>query len=358
MNKPAPIIIMAGGTGGHVFPALAIADALSEAGERVIWMGTKKGLEARVVPNAGYIVEYLSVNGLRGKGVLTLLLAPFKLLRALLQAGSILFRHKPKAVLGMGGFVSGPGGIMSWLMHIPLFIHEQNSVVGLTNQCLSKVCTQVFYGFPKPLKSNKQGQYVGNPVRADLLNLASKESTPTFNLLIVGGSLGAVQLNKTVPEALQQLDNPDIKTDINVIHQCGESHLAIAQHAYKNVTIKHKIKPFIKDMKQAYEWADFIICRSGALTIAEISNVGLASILVPYPYAVDDHQTSNAALLKDAKAAYVLDDKNIDARALSRLLETSFLNIDKRRQMSANAKTQAKPNASQDIVSALLEALK
>lgn len=349
-------MIMAGGTGGHVFPALAIADALSQAGERVIWMGTKKGLEARVVPKAGYAVEWLSVNGLRGKGALTLLLAPFRLLQALFQAGSILVKHKPKAVLGMGGFVSGPGGIMSWLMRIPLFVHEQNSVVGLTNQWLSKVCTKIFYGFPNPLKSQRHGDYVGNPVRADLLDLRktspeTKGSETRFNLLIIGGSLGAAQLNKTVPEALKQLN----EKEISVIHQCGERHLEMTQNAYKDVTMKHEIKQFIDDMKQAYEWADFIICRSGALTIAEVSNVGLASILVPYPYAVDDHQTTNAALLKDADAAYIIDDKSIDANELAALLKQGFLDVKKRELMAANAKKQAKPNATTDVVHSMLQ---
>jgi len=353
MTKQAPIMIMAGGTGGHVFPALAIADALREAGEQVIWMGTKKGLEARVVPQAGYAVEWLSVNGLRGKGILTLLLAPLKLLQALIQAGRILAKHKPKAVLGMGGFVSGPGGIMAWLMRVPLFVHEQNSVVGLTNQWLSKVCTQIFYGFPNPLKNKRQGAYVGNPVRAELLTLKPKKASSSFNLLIIGGSLGAAQLNKTVPSALQLLDNKDI----NVIHQCGERHLEMTQHAYQNVSIKHEIKPFIDDMKQAYEWADFIVCRSGALTIAEITNVGLASILVPYPYAVDDHQTSNATLLKEAKAADILADKTMDAEALAELLEKSFLNVAIRDQMAMNAKTQAKPNATHDVVKHILQAV-
>jgi len=353
MNKQAPIMIMAGGTGGHVFPALAIADALRDAGEQVIWMGTKKGLEARVVPQAGYAVEWLSVNGLRGKGVLTLLLAPLKLLQALLQAGTILAKHKPKAVLGMGGFVSGPGGIMAWLMRVPLFVHEQNSVVGLTNQWLSKVCTQVFYGFPNPLKSKRQGEYVGNPVRADLLTLKPKNLSSSFNLLIIGGSLGAAKLNKTVPDALKLLNNKDIQ----VIHQCGERHLEMTQNAYQDVSAKHEIKPFIDDMKQAYEWADFIVCRSGALTIAEITNVGIASILVPYPYAVDDHQSSNAALLKEAHAAQVLADKTMDAKALAELLETSFLNVATREKMAINAKTQAKPNATQDVVKHILQAV-
>jgi len=344
-------MIMAGGTGGHIFPALAIADALSEAGEHVIWMGTKKGLEARVVPEAGYTVEWLSVNGLRGKGVLTLLLAPLKLLQALAQAGSILAKHKPKAVLGMGGFVSGPGGIMAWLMRVPLFVHEQNSVVGLTNQWLSRVCTQIFYGFPNPLKSKKHGDYIGNPVRSELLNIKLNHKPSSFNLLIIGGSLGAAQLNKTVPEALQLLKNKNI----HVIHQCGERHLDMTQTAYQNVSVKHEIKPFIKDMKNAYEWADFIVCRSGALTVAEITNVGLASILVPYPYAVDDHQTSNATLLKEAGAAHVLSDKDINAKTLAQLLETSFLNVSTREQMAINAKTQAKPNATHDVVKRLLQ---
>ncbi len=343
-------MIMAGGTGGHVFPALAIADKLRQAGEKVIWMGTKKGLEARVVPQAGYAVEWLSVNGLRGKGVLTLFLAPFKMLQALFQAGSILLKHKPKAVLGMGGFVSGPGGIMSWLMRVPLFLHEQNAVVGLTNQWLSRVCTQIFYGFPTPQKQIKEGLYVGNPVRNELLNIVKTTSDKGLNLLIIGGSLGATQLNKTVPAAIQLLED----SDINIIHQCGERHLELTEAAYQSVKSAYQIKPFIDDMRQAYEWADFIICRSGALTIAEITNVGLASILVPYPYAVDDHQTANASMLKECLGAKIINDNEITAQSLADLLSQNFCDIEKRQLMAVAAKSLAMPNATQKVVDEIL----
>ncbi len=351
MGKSAPIMIMAGGTGGHVFPALAIADALSQAGEHVIWMGTQKGLEARVVPQAGYAVEWLSVHGLRGKGMATLILAPFKLLYALFQAGRILNKHKPKAVLGMGGFVSGPGGIMSWLLRIPLFVHEQNAVVGLTNQWLSKVCTQIFYGFPQPLKSKRAGDFVGNPVRDELLNMPFSVNQKGFNLLIIGGSLGAAQLNKVVPAALKHLDYKAIQ----VLHQCGERHLEKTQEAYQDVACTVRIQTFIDDMKQAYEWADFIVCRAGALTIAEITNVGLASVLVPYPYAVDDHQTHNAGWLKEAQAACVVADKTVDEFILAKHLKAVFLNVTAREKMAVHAKKLAKPYATQDVVKHILQ---
>lgn len=351
--KSAPILIMAGGTGGHVFPALAIADALKAAGEQVIWLGTKKGLEARVVPNAGYDIEWLGVTGLRGKGIVTLALAPVKLLHAMLQAGKILIKHKPKAVLGMGGFVSGPGGLMAWLLDKPLFVHEQNSVVGLTNQWLSRVCDHVFYGFLNPLKQTKAGTYVGNPVRQELLEIEPREQADSFNLLVIGGSLGAAQLNKMVPKAIQLLK----QKKIHVIHQCGERHLEAATLAYEHVDAKVEVRAFIDDMKQAYEWADFIICRSGALTVAEISNVGLASILVPYPYAVDDHQSSNAKQLEDAEAAVIVKDSELTAESLAKVLEINFLDSKKRISMSKNAKKMAMPDATQSVVNHILRAV-
>lgn len=350
-HNKAPIMIMAGGTGGHVFPALAIADELTKQGENIVWMGTKKGLETRVVPQAGYPIEWLSVSGLRGKGVLTLLAAPFKLLQALLQATQILVKHKPKAVLGMGGFVAGPGGIMSWLMRVPLFIHEQNAVVGLTNQWLSRFSKKIFYGFPQPQKQAKQGLYVGNPVRQSLINLTRKPANDEHRLLVLGGSLGAAQLNKLVPEALQQID----QSALHVLHQCGERHLAVTEKAYQPVRAQYQVKAFIDDMQQAYEWADFIVCRSGALTVAEITNVGLASILVPYPYAVDDHQTANAELLVKAKAAVVIADNELTSTHLAEQLFQCFMNVDKRNEMAAQSKLMAKPEATQTVVNEILQ---
>lgn len=345
---------MAGGTGGHVFPALAIADELKALGESVVWMGTRSGLEAKVIPEAGYNIEWLSVNGLRGKGIITLLLAPFKLLQTLSQAARIIKKHQPKAVLGMGGFVSGPGGVMSWLMRVPLFIHEQNSVVGLTNQWLSRLSHNVFYGFKNPKKQVKSGVYVGNPVRKDLLSIAKKPRKDSYKLLILGGSLGAAQLNKTVPQALELLDDDRIQ----VIHQCGKRHLATTQQAYQNIKQKNEVKDFIEDMNEAYQWADFIVCRSGALTVSEVSQVGLPSLLVPYPYAVDNHQYFNALQLQQANAAEIVEDKQLKPELLAEKLKSLFLDDTQREVMANNAKAMAMPNATHQVVEGILRGAK
>ena len=314
-----PVMIMAGGTGGHVYPALAVADELRARGVPVVWMGTRKGIEARLVPAANIEMEWLGVSGLRGKGVMTLLAAPVKLLHACYQAWQILRRRQPCAVLGMGGFVAGPGGLMARLMGKPLLIHEQNAVPGLTNRLLAKIATQVMQAFPGSFK--QKSAHVGNPVRREIAALPSPEQRMknregALRLLVFGGSLGAAHLNAVVPEALAGLDKKII-----VRHQSGEKNLEQTQLNYANAKVQAKVTAYIEDMADAYGWADIVLCRAGAMTIAELAAAGVASILVPYPHAVDDHQTANARYLSDQDAALLMPQHELDASRLRALLD-------------------------------------
>ncbi len=345
MNGRRPILIMAGGTGGHVFPALAVAEQLHERGWPVEWLGTQAGLEARVVPPTGIPVHWIRVKGLRGKGRLRQLLAPFMLLWALLQAASVMLRVRPAAVLGMGGFTTGPGGVMAWLLRRPLLIHEQNSVAGLTNRLLAPLANPVLEGFPGSLP---KAIHTGNPVRADIAALPFHEPEPMGRrprLLVIGGSLGAAALNETVPAALALLDaaqRPEVR------HQTGVKLLEAAREAYAKAGVDVQLFPFIDDMAEAYQWADLVLCRAGALTIAELAAAGVASILVPYPHAVDDHQTGNARYLVDAGAARLLPQSDMSVERLHdelALLQQPRQLVD----MAKRARERAMPDAAQRV---------
>ncbi len=342
-----PIMIMAGGTGGHVYPALAVADELRARGVPVIWMGTHKGIEARLVPAANIQIEWLAVSGLRGKGVMTLLLAPMKLIHACYQAWKILRKTKPCAVLGMGGFVAGPGGLMARVMGKPLLIHEQNAKPGLTNRLLAKIATQVMQAFPNSFK--QKSAHVGNPVRREISTLPSPEQRfknrdGALRLFVFGGSLGATHLNSVVPEALAKL-SADKK--ILVRHQSGEKNLEQTQLNYANAKVTAKVMPYIENMAEAYAWADVVLCRAGAMTIAELAAVGVASILIPYPYAVDDHQTANAHYLSDADAAILIPQAELDADNLVKIL--AELNREKLLSMANKTRQLGMPESTRIV---------
>ena len=352
-----PILITAGGTGGHVYPGLAVARALQAQDIPVIWMGTEKGLEARVIPEAGIEMVYLSVSGLRGKGVLKLITAPFQLVRALFQSFRIMLKVKPSAVLGMGGFVAGPGGLVAALMGKPVVIHEQNAIPGLTNKLLSKVSKKVLEGFPGTFAGLKNTVGIGNPVREDIASL----DHPTkrlgdrwghIHLLIFGGSLGAQALNEVVPMALGELalDKRPV-----VRHQAGKNKDEATARVYEKMGVDAEITPFIEDMAEAYEWADLVICRSGALTVAELSAAGLASVMVPYPFAVDDHQTANAKYLSDGNAAILMKQDEMTKESLSVLLADLCGNRDKLIEMSIQARELAKPQATNEVAAICAE---
>jgi UDP-N-acetylglucosamine--N-acetylmuramyl-(pentapeptide) pyrophosphoryl-undecaprenol N-acetylglucosamine transferase len=346
-----PVLIMAGGTGGHVFPALAVAEQLRARGVEVASMGTHAGLEARVVPPTGIPMHWISVKGLRGKGVARLLSAPFMLAAAAWQALRVIRKVRPVAVLGMGGFVTGPGGLMAWLLRKPLLIHEQNAVPGLTNRLLAPFASRVLAGFPGSLRG---AEHTGNPVRAALTGVekpsASGGRLP--HLLVVGGSLGAAAFNATVPQALAAIESgrrPE------VWHQTGLKHLDSAQAAYRDAGVDARIDAFIDDMAQAYGWADLVLCRSGALTIAELAAVGVASILVPYPYAVDDHQTVNARYLADNDAAVLMPQTEMSVANLAAQLD--LLNRPEQLQrMAGKARGLGIPDAARRVADRCLAA--
>ncbi len=320
-------MIMAGGTGGHVFPALATARVLRDRGYDIVWLGTQRGIEARLVPAQGIPVEWLSVSGLRGKGALTLLAAPFRLALALVQALRAVRRHAPQVVLGAGGFASGPGGVAAWLLRRPLVVHEQNAVAGLTNRILARLATRVLEGFPGSFGAGVKAERVGNPVRPEITAIAPPERRYAgregrARLLVFGGSQGAQRLNAVVPAAIAELPaalRPE------VLHQTGIRGLDDTINAYRSRGIEADVRAFIDDMAGAYGWADLAVCRSGALTVAELAAAGLPAILVPFPAAVDDHQTRNAQFVVAKGAAVLLPESALTpislAGALRELLE-------------------------------------
>jgi UDP-N-acetylglucosamine--N-acetylmuramyl-(pentapeptide) pyrophosphoryl-undecaprenol N-acetylglucosamine transferase len=319
-------MVMAGGTGGHVFPALATARVLQRRGYDIVWLGTHKGIEARLVPAAGIPVEWLSVSGLRGKGALTLLAAPFRLLLAINQALRAIRKHQPRVVLGAGGFVSGPGGIAAWLLRRPLVVHEQNAVAGLTNRVLARFAKRVLEGFPNSFGSGVKAERVGNPVRAEIVAVAPPERRyagreGAVRLLVFGGSQGAARLNAVLPAAVGELPaalRPE------VLHQTGKHNFEETVQAYRSRGIEADVRPFIDDMASAYGWADLAVCRSGALTVTELAAAGVPAILVPFPAAVDDHQTRNAQYAVRAGAAKLLPEGDLTPISMAAVLRTLF----------------------------------
>ena len=314
------ILIMAGGTGGHIFPALAVADCLRALDWRVTWMGAPNSMEAELVPKQGYEMAWVNFSGLRGKGLLRKLLLPFNLLLALWQSAVALLHHRPDVVLGMGGYITFPGGIMAALLRRPLVIHEQNSIAGLSNKALAHFAKRVLSGFPKVLPG---AEWCGNPVRDSIAQLPEPQQryaarNGALNVLVVGGSLGAKAINECVPQALALLPQA---VRPSVTHQTGKQHLEAVRAAYERAGVAAEIKPFLEDMAHYYAWADVVICRAGALTIAELAAAGVASILVPFPFAVDDHQTGNAHFLSERGAAILLPQDELTPKRLADLLQ-------------------------------------
>ena len=350
------VLIMAGGTGGHIFPALAVADELRAKGAEIIWMGTKQGMESDVVPKAGIEIDWISMSGIRGKGLSGWLKAPFKVMKAISEAVSIVRKRKPDVVLGMGGFAAGPGGVAAWLTGTPLLVHEQNSIAGMTNKALSLFARKIMIAFPGAFVGKKVVD-VGNPLRGNILKVDAPEKrfagrTDELRLLVIGGSLGAVALNKTVPEALGQL--PDsIRTSI--WHQTGKRNLEETQVFYKDAGVEARVVPFIDDMAEAYSWADIVICRAGALTVAELAAVGVGSILVPFPHAVDDHQTTNAKYLVDNDAAVCIQQNDFDASTLAAILTDYTHNRAKLLMMANAARQLARPDATLRVAALCME---
>jgi UDP-N-acetylglucosamine--N-acetylmuramyl-(pentapeptide) pyrophosphoryl-undecaprenol N-acetylglucosamine transferase len=349
-----PIMIMAGGTGGHVFPGLAVAAELKARQREVVWLGTQRGLEARLVPQHGIEIEWITIAGVRGRGVLAWLSAPFRILAAVVEALAALKRRRPAAVLGMGGFVAGPGGLAAWLTRRPLIIHEQNSVAGTTNRWLAPLAARVFEAFPGSFPARARAELVGNPVRRALAPAEPPRARLLARrglrrrVLVIGGSQGARILNQTMPKALSELpaaERPE------VWHQAGRG-LAEARAAYAAAGVDARVVEFIDDMSAAYQWADLVVARAGALTVAELAMVGVGAILVPFAAAIDDHQTRNAAHFARGGAGLVIAERELTASALARALDGCTADLDRLATMAEAAHAQAKHAVAERIADA------
>lgn len=361
------IMIMAGGTGGHVFPALAVAEELMQRGWKIVWLGTKAGIEAKLVVEKGIDIEWVYFSGVRGKGILKTMLLPSAILIAYAQSLKAIIKRKPNILLGMGGYASFPGGMMAALLNKPLIIHEQNSVAGLTNRVLASLAKKVLVGFPNAFRNTSSNKFssmvpnpkevlwLGNPVRTQIAQC--EEPTKRYadrqgnlRLLIIGGSQGAQALNETVPKALALIDE---KSRPVVVHQAGAKHIEALQQNYDAVGIKGELVPFIDDMAAKYAWSDLVVCRSGALTVAELTAAGAASILIPYPSAVDDHQTVNAQFLVDAGAAVLLPQKELTPEKLATLIQNKTRAL--LQTMAEKARSLAKPDATTKVADICVE---
>jgi UDP-N-acetylglucosamine--N-acetylmuramyl-(pentapeptide) pyrophosphoryl-undecaprenol N-acetylglucosamine transferase len=344
------LLVMAGGTGGHIMPGLAVADYFKNQGWRVVWMGNPDGMEARLVPQRGYEMSWVRFAALRGKGIVRKLLLPFNLLRGFHQSLREIERIKPDVVLGMGGFISFPGGMMAVWKNVPLAVHEQNSIAGLANRVLARVADKLLAGFPNVME---KATWVGNPVRDVIAQLPPPavrygERQGVLRILVVGGSLGAQALNDALPKALALI--PEALRP-EVVHQSGERHLSRLQSGYAAAGVKATSVAFIEDMAGAYAWADLVICRSGALTVAELAAAGVASILVPFPHAVDDHQTGNARFLSSAGAAILLPQSELSPERLALVANMSREQL---LQMAEKARALAKPDATAAVARACM----
>lgn len=356
MNAPVKsVVVMAGGTGGHVFPALAVAESLRARGVRIHWLGTRAGIEAELVPARQFDITYLDVSGVRGQGVARLLLAPFKIARSVIAAMRVLRAVNADCVIGLGGYVTGPGGVAARLLGKPLLIHEQNAVAGFTNRQLSRMATRVLEAFPGAFPASEKVVCVGNPVRPEIAAVPEPEQRfagreGALRVLVMGGSQGAVALNELVPAALAILAT---QVDLDIRHQAGKKNTEKATARYREVGVKAEILPFINDMAGIYGWADLVICRSGALTVSELAAAGVGSVLIPYPFAVDDHQTANARYLSDAGAALLFSQQELTVEKLADALKP-LMNRPALQDMALKARAKAQPESTDTVVAACL----
>jgi UDP-N-acetylglucosamine--N-acetylmuramyl-(pentapeptide) pyrophosphoryl-undecaprenol N-acetylglucosamine transferase len=357
MSRSPHIVVMAGGTGGHVFPALAVARALEQRGATISWIGTARGLEAELVPAHGYELDLIGISGLRGKGLAGWLVAPVRVARAISQALGIIRRRRADAVLGMGGFVTGPGGVAARLLRRPLIVHEQNALAGLTNRLLARIASRVLEAFPGALPG---AEHTGNPVRPEISAIAApadryRGRTGPLRLLVIGGSQGALALNEGVPRALSALA-PEHRPQVR--HQSGRRHEEATCRSYREAGVDAEVLPFLNNMSEAYAWADLVICRSGALTVSELAAAGVPSVLVPFPHAVDDHQTVNGRFLSDAQAAVLLPQPELDSRLtdiLNEFCADPEAGRNRLQQMAEAARALARPEATEVVAEVCLE---
>lgn len=356
MSGTKKVMMMAGGTGGHIYPALACAHAFIDKGLDVEWLGSKGGMEEKLVAEHDIRLHSLSIKGVRGKGLLGLLAAPFRVLHAIGQAVAVLQKTKPDVVLGMGGFVAGPGGVAAKLLRIPLVIHEQNAVAGTTNKLLSKVATLKLQAFDGALPNALS---VGNPIRNDILQqqvrVARGNAARPLRLLVVGGSLGAKAINDVMPQVLA---NWSFSQRLDVWHQTGVRNFDEVKGLYQSANLEARVEAYLDNMDQAYYWADIVLCRAGAMTVSELAIASLPSILVPYPFAIDDHQTENARYLEKVGGAYLLPQPQLTCEKILSLLSEFIENEEALIKMGEQAKAVAHPNATQDVVAHCLRLIK
>lgn len=355
MKQGKTILIMAGGTGGHIFPGLAVADYLKAQGWRVVWLGAPSSMESELVPKHGYAMGLVDFYGLRGKGLLRKLTMPFSLLFALWQCLFVFLQYRPAVVLGMGGYITVPGGLMAAILRRPLVIHEQNAVAGMSNKLLARFAKRVMSGFPDILPN---AEWCGNPVREVIAALPDPQQRYSkregaLNILVVGGSLGAKVINERVPKALAMIP-ADARP--HVLHQSGKHHYAATRKAYEEAGVEAMVAPFLDDMAFYYEQADLVVCRAGALTVSELAAAGLASILIPFPHAVDDHQTVNARFLSDRGAAVLLPQKEMTAEKLAELLQG--MTHERAMEMAQAARAVAQTKATQRVAEVCVEVAK
>ncbi|WP_440054217.1 undecaprenyldiphospho-muramoylpentapeptide beta-N-acetylglucosaminyltransferase [Pseudoalteromonas sp. T1lg65] len=351
------LLVVAGGTGGHIFPGIAVAQFLQAQAWQVSWVGTADRMEAEVVPRHGIEIDFINVKGVRGNGITRLLKAPFMVLSAIVSAIKVLKNRRPDVVLAMGGYVTGPVGIAARILGIPLVIHEQNAVAGLSNKLLAKVANRVLAGFPGAFPEQR-AEIVGNPVRESVSVIQSKAVSVPLNVLVVGGSLGAKALNEIVPAAVRLLQQENQSNSISVKHQSGKNNRQQVALDYQQAGVDAEIIEFIHDMDTAYAWADIVICRAGALTVSELAAAGKAAIFVPFPHAVDDHQTANAKVLVDANAALLIQQQDLTAQKLAQLLSPLIAVPKTVMEMAENAKRCGKLNATKAVADICTELTK
>ena len=356
MSDVKRVVIMAGGTGGHIYPALACAQSFKDKGLEVQWLGSKGGMEETLVPKHDIALHSLSIKGVRGKGVLGLLVAPFRILHAIGQAVAVLQKIKPDVVLGMGGFVAGPGGVAAKLLGIPLVVHEQNAIAGTTNKLLSRVANLRLQAFEGALPNALS---VGNPIRNDILEqrvrVSRSSAARPLRLLVVGGSLGAKAINDVMPQVLAEWP---FTQRLDVWHQTGIRNFEAVSELYKEARVDARVEAYLDNMDQAYYWADIVLCRAGAMTVSELAVAGLPAILVPYPHAIDDHQTANARYLEKVGAAYLLPQPQLSCEKIISLLSEFVEGEETLLKMGEQAKLVALPNATQDVVAHCLRLIK
>ncbi|MGJ8692462.1 MAG: undecaprenyldiphospho-muramoylpentapeptide beta-N-acetylglucosaminyltransferase [Thalassotalea sp.] len=371
MSKRPTLLVMAGGTGGHIFPGIAVAEYLQAQGWDIHWLGTAKRMEASLVPQHGFEISFINIAGIRNKSFATLLKTPFKLLQSVVQSMRVIRRVNPDVVLGMGGYASAPGGVAAWLLGKPLILHEQNAVAGMSNRYLARLASSVLSAFPNAFKKGIKAKVVGNPIRKAITEVAANhaalldsenaavnsETTPTRKVLVVGGSLGAQILNELVPSAINQLKG----LNFEVWHQTGQDKLKQVIESYENTQLDescYKITEFIDDMAAAYQWADVVICRAGALTVSELAIAGKPAIFIPLPHAVDDHQTKNAKYLVDKGAAKLLPQQHATSMQIAQLLNSVFATEKVVQAMSKAASDAAYRDATEQVAKACLEQVK